>query len=537
MVFFRKGTSSSDTNKVHSKWLKIAFPLVIATLIIVLAVVCVNVFIITGTGDRVFYSPDGLYAYIVDGKGAYFISGQSFRAFEGDVFFGQTTPDQSRYILLYNDRHLVTYEGVTETEIASDVQQVRAVNNKGCFYMKGEHPHLWYYDFASGENIDVGFEDMTLYFSSGMTSLVAIDENIDMFMFSCTDKKARLLCNLGKDDDGEICCVADNGSNVIWSRKSGNEFSIYTLINDVPERIGRLTNLRKYSSIYAKYFDDDLSFVVYSPGSKQILLSNKGEIVEVSLPGVLGYEDMVSLSGLPIDSDDDRIETVLLFVRKNWDTDEGSIYRMTMDGELFLEIEGAYLEEANLNGNDCLIIVDGYLYFLNKDHDLLRKRLGRDSIEPITTNVEAFSISPTGTYAYICKSGGLYYWEISDKSMQLNLITSGFENDNIFYLSNRDDTVFYIQSREKIKNTYLYKGDAYQVNIGETPRLLMKDTLKILYTGDRYISSNSPLISVYESTNEEDEIIRSFWLEENGMFEKVFVNGHMSSCFSTIGED
>ena len=37
------------------------------------------------------------------------------------------------------------------------------------------------------------------------------------------------------------------------------------------------------------------------------------------------------LNGLPIDSDDDRIETFLLFVRRNWDADVGAIYQMTMD--------------------------------------------------------------------------------------------------------------------------------------------------------------------------------------------------------------
>lgn len=537
MLFSRKDTSTSGADKSSRKWLKITVSVAIATLIIAAIVVCVNVFMTAGTGDKVSYSPSGLYAYIVDGKGAYFIAGQNLRTFEGDIFFGQTTPDQSKYILLYNDRRLAIHEGEEETEIASDVLQVRAVSGEGCFYTKGGHQHLWYYDFASGENIDVGFEDMTLYLSKGKTSLVAVDEKLDMFMFSCADKEIHPLCNLGKDDDGKICCVADNGSNVIWSRKIGNEFSIYTLINGVPERIGRLTNPRKYSSAYAQYFDNDRSFVVYSPGSGQLLLSNKGKFIEVALPGVLGYENMVALNGLPIDSDDDQIETFLLFVRRNWDADVGAIYRMTIGGELLLEVEGAYLEDANLNGNDSPIIADGCLYFLNKDHDLLRKRLGEESIELITTDVNSFSMSPNGTYAYICKSGGLYYWKAADKLMQLNLITSSFSEDNVFYLSDHDDIVFYIQNRKEIKDTYSYKGDAYQVTIGETPKLLMKNTLDILYTGDQYINSKSPLISVYETADDEDEIIRSFWLESNGSFEKVFVNGHMSSYSSAIEGD
>lgn len=62
----------------------------------------------------------------------------------------------------------------------------------------------------------------------------------------------------------------------------------------------------------------------------------------------------------------------------------------------------------------------------------------------------------------------------------------------------------------------------------------MNDTINILHTGDRYISSNSPLISVYEATNNEDEIIKSFWFESNGRFEKIFTDGHMASCFSVI---
>lgn len=290
MLFSKKGTPTSDTDRSSRKRLKITVSVAITILVTIAIVICISIFMRIGAGDNVSYSPEGLYAYIVDSKSAYFVSGQNLCAFEGDIFFGQTTPDYSRYVLLYNNCRLVTYENTAEVEIASDVLQVRAVSSDGCFYMKGGHQHLWYYDFASGENIDVGFEDMTLYFSNGKTSLVAIDENLDMFMFSSADKKTRPLCNLGKDDNGEICCVADNGSNVIWGRKSGNEFSIYTLINGVPERIGRLTNPRKYSSAYAQYFDNDQSFAVYSPGSGQVLLSNRGEFTEVSLPGVLGYE-------------------------------------------------------------------------------------------------------------------------------------------------------------------------------------------------------------------------------------------------------
>ena len=524
--FSREDASAAGAKrkKLSKKQMSIAASVISVILITVVIVVCCNLSA-AYCENRVAYSPNGLYAYIANNGSAHFISDRGMRTFEGKISFGQTSPDQLHYIILYENFRLVAYEDAVETEISSDARQVRAVSNNGCFYLTGKHQHLWYYDFASRESVDIGFEDMALYFSDGLTSLIAINENLEMSMFSCTDKKTRLLCNIGENDHIKICCIADDGSNVIWSQKNGNEFSIYTMKNGAPERIGRLKNLGKYAFVQGRYFDDSRSFIVYSPGSGQLLLSNRGELIEVALPGILGDDSIVAFNGLPIDSDDDKTETFFLFVKKNKEAATGAIYRMTIDGELSLEVDGVYLDDSALDGNDRPIIVGDYLYFLNRDHDFFRKHLERESLELITTDTDAFSISPNGTYAYIYKSEALYYWKTADKSMQLNLIVGKFTEDNAFYLSNKDDTIFYIQDRERIGDSYRYKGNAYQAIIGESPRFLKENVISILNTGDRYVNSDSPLISIYESINDNGEILRSFWLRSDGEFKNIAMDG------------
>ena len=524
--FPRKDASAGGTKrkKLSKKQLCIAASVVSVILIMAVIAVCCSISA-SYRESGVAYSPNGLYAYIANDGSAHFISSdRGVRTFEGKISFGQTTPDQSRYIILYKNSHLVAYKDASETEISSDARQVRAVSNSGCFYMTGKHQHLWYYDFASGESVDVGLEDMTLYFSNGSTSLVAIDENLEMSMFSCTDKKVRPLCNFGENDNNQICCIADDGSNVVWSQKSENEFLIYTMKNGAPERIGRLRNSGKYSFVHGRYFDDSRSFIVYSSGSGQLLLSNRGKLIEVTLPGILGNGNIVAFNGLPIDSNDDKTGMFFLFVKKNKDAATGAIYRMTIDGELLLEADNVHLNDSALDGNDRPIIAGDYLYFLNKDHDFFRKHLEGESLELITTDADAFSISPNGTYAYIYKSEALYYWKTADKSMQLNLIVSKFADNNTFHLSNKDDIVFYIQDRERIEGSYRYKGNAYQAVIGESPRFLKENAINFVHTDSRYVNSESPFISIYESINDDGEILKSFWLRSGGEFKNIVMN-------------
>ena len=56
------------------------------------------------------------------------------------------------------------------------------------------------------------------------------------------------------------------------------------------------------------------------------------------------------------------------------------------------------------------------------------------------------------------KSGGLYYWETSDKKHKPNLISSSFTKEDSVYITNADDIIFYTADQKEITDSYRTHG-------------------------------------------------------------------------------
>lgn len=474
---------------------------------IVLAVVIVGIFVIKGIGgstafspDKVTYSPTGLNGYLDEYGNANFIVESDLITLPGPAQTARTSPDHKQQLVILEDKKLLLYSDEVRdgAEIASDVIAIRAVSDECVYYTVGEKQHLFVYDFAKKEISDIGFENSELSFSMKKNTVVGINENGEISHFCRINNKQQVLCNIGSDAD--IICVADDGSNLFWSVKSGNTFSIYTMRNGAPERIGKITNSEEYSYVYGYYYDNDKSCIIYSPNSTQLILYKDDIPNEIVLPGTKTYATLFNANGDYIDSDDDIISDFYISIRKNKSHNQSSLYKLSSDGSLTAIVEGIDGENYKLR--------DKCVFYINIDGDLYRKRIGAEGEDDkITTDVSSFCVSAAGKYVYIVKSGGLYYWDTSDKNYKLNLISSTFTDDDSVYVTNTDNVIFYDSEQQKINDSYRTHGTLYRYTIGESPVEITSKVMELILNDTEYYDVEHPLIRKYVSNEKYDYIV------------------------------
>lgn len=354
------------------------------------------------------------------------------------------------------------------------------------------------YDLSKKENIDIGFEDSNLTFSAGKNAVVGISSNGELLSYSRTTAEQKVLCNVGSDV--EILCVADDGSNLFWSNKSGNTYSIYSMKNGAPERVGKITNSEKYSSVSGYYYNNDKSCIIYSANSTQLILVTDDVSNEIVLPKTQTYKTMVNANGEYIDSDDDVIHEFYLSVKKNKNNDQCALYKLSPDGSLSAIADN--IADANYE------LRNGTVYYVNTDGDLYRKNLREEGDgDKITTDVDCVYISPLGKYAYIVKSGSLYYWETRDKECTLNLISSSFTSEDSINLTNADDIIFYTADQKEIKDSYRTHGTLYRYKVGDSSITITSKVLDVLTNDSKYCDADYPIIRTYVSNEKYDYIV------------------------------
>lgn len=507
---------------------KIKIPIIVSCCLAVIAVVCICCSLLlkgshSTNGKGIAYSPRGLWGYTDVNGNEYFIQNGEAVIFEGEAISGRTTPDHSKYIVLWKDETLMMYTGAQDkgAKIAETVSELSAVNDYGCFYQTTGKKQLYFYDFETGESIDTGLENTSITFSKGNKSVAGLNEKGELFIFSYGDTASKNLCNAGTDV--EICAVADDGSNVIWCNEDGNFSSVYMMVNGVPERIGKISMTNEYSTVSGTFFDNDKSFIIDSSRSPELLLSvDGGEVQEIMLPGVKGYGPFLDANGNYIDSDDDSMSEFYFQVLDNEDTMEEAIYRMSRDGEL-----KSIVSDANamwrLNGSDYCI-ADGKVYYINNDSDLAAVSLEKaNQTTEITTEVSDFYISCDSKYAYIVKSGSLYYCELSDSSYKLNLITNNFTNKDTLAVTDRGDTIYYINETQDVGDKYWDKGTLYCFTVGSEPRKLADNVMYIRSCDTRYVSVEQPIFIQYVS-NRMDGYVANVGTVSNDKFEILINN-------------
>lgn len=450
--------------------------------------------------DKITYSPNGLYAFYDKDNNVNFISGTDVISLKGPISAGITSPNHANRIARQEDKKLILYniENEDGIEIASDVEEIDAINDTCVYYSVGKKQHLFLYDFTKKEITDIGFENSDLTFSAKKNAVAAVSSNGELSVFSRNVSEPKVLCNAGTDSS--VICVADDGSNLFWSSKSGNTYSIYSMKNGAPERVGKITNSEKYSTVLGYYYDNDQSCIIYSANSTQLILVNNDIVNEIVLPGTKTYEIMVNSNGEYIDSDDDIIHDFYLSVKKNKNNDQCALYRLSKDGSLSIivdNIENSHYELRN-----------GMVYYVNTDGDLFQKILKEDGYgSKVTTDVDHIYVSPSGEYTYIVKSGGLYYWKTADKGYKLNLISSNFTSDDSVYISGSDDTIFYTSDQKEIAGTYLTHSTLYRYKVGNSAVMVASEVLDVLTNDSKYYDAEHPIIRTYVSNEKYDFVV------------------------------
>lgn len=474
---------------------------------IVLAVIVGGTLVFRSTGrdislphDKVTYSPTGLFSYIDKDGNANFIVENDLITLQGPIQTARTSPDHKKQLVITENKNLLLYSSEigNSAEIDSDVSSICAVNDECVYYTVGKTEHLFMYDFAKGETTDIGFEDSKLYFSSGKDTVVGINENGELLSFCKINGQQQILCNIG--DEADVICVADDGSNLFWSIKSGNTYSIYMMKNGAPERIGKISNSEKYSYVYGFYYDNDKSCILYSPNSTQLILFKNDTPTEIVLPGTKTYAALVNANGEYIDSDDDLINDFYISVRKNKSGDQSTLYKLSQDGSLTLIVENIDDENYELR-NNCI-------FYINSDGDLYKKKISDEGEgDKITTDVDRFFVSSAGKYVYIAKSGGLYYWDISDKDYKLNLISSTFTMDDSIYITNKDNVIFYDSEQQEISDSYRTHSTLNRYTIGESTVKVTSKVLGLVDSDTKYYDAEHPIIRKYVSNEEYDYVV------------------------------
>lgn len=487
------------------------------TTCIVLAIIVVGVIVVrsivgnTGLSQgKVAYSPRGLYSYLDEEGNANFIIGNEIITLPGPVQTARTSPDHKKQLVISEDKKLLLYSSEIENDmvIDSDVRSIPAINDECVYYTVGETQHLFLYDFAKEEITDIGFENSELSFSLIKNTAVSINESGELSSFCRINNQQQVLCNVG--DDADIICVADDGSNLFWRVKSGNTYSIYTMKNGTPERIGKITNSEKYSSVYGYYYDDDKSCILYSPNSTQMILYKNDTPNEIALPGTKTYATIVNANGEHIDSDDDIINDFYISVRKNKNGDQSTLYQLLPDGSLTEIVENIDDDSYEIR-NKCV-------FYINTDGDLYRKKIGDEGEgNKITTDVSRFFVSPVGKYVYIVKVGGLYYWNVSDKNYKLNLISSTFTVNDSVYVTNKDNVIFYDSEQQGINDSYRTHGTLYRYTIGESTVTVTTKVMDLIINDTEYFDAEHPVIRRYVS-NEKSEYIVDYGTFSEGAY-------------------
>ena len=248
------------------------------------------------------YVKRGAVGYVsAEGNASFLIDGDRVK-FSGGIVTARTSPDYSKYIILNDSGELLLYinpEGASQ-KIAENVYEISEVNNQGVFIKEKSAERLKFYYFDGKKEFDTGFDgDYTIQYSANGMSVAGLDAEGELYIYTVGNDSVN---NLGKaGEEIELCAVADSGENVIWSDEKDQNICVYMMQNGAQERIGKLGKPEQYHSVYAYFFDDGKSFIVYSAKAGKMLLSIDCEYPrEINIAGVKGYGGIMDQDGRPI---------------------------------------------------------------------------------------------------------------------------------------------------------------------------------------------------------------------------------------------
>lgn len=519
--------NSGDITAVpdKKKGLKLILPLAAAAVVIIIGIIVIpGILKTTSVQSHVEYSKRGTSAYMDDNHTAYFFTDSGTIKLDGSAEDARTTPDYSKYVFLDTD-NVLSYKTSEETEfskISDNTFSIKAVSNKGCFYTK-EETGLAYFNFESGKETAIGFDEYDTLYSAGNLSVAGVNEDGQLYLFSDGNESPESICNIG--DDASILAVADDGSNIIWAEYDDNTKDIFMLKDGIPERIGVLANKEDYYYTTANFFADGKSLVVYSPFNSSILISvNGSDVEEISLPGVMGFGSLFDANGVYIDSEDDNMSEFYLSVLDNEDAEVQSIYKWTPDDgltEIASNISCASWNRlGKFDNSSDYILTDQYIYYIDGNQDFCKKALNGKAdqeTEKITTNVDIAYMPKAGGYAYVVKNDIIYYIDLADKENTLNMICVNFTSDSLLYTTDAANVIYYIVDMNESEDGYWSKGTLYQYTVGEKPAKIAEDIMGLIKKDSLTYHSETPIIRQYVS-NQKVNLVQNYATIEDGKY-------------------
>lgn len=542
--------------------------IIAAVAMISIVIVCFSKLSSRSNYSNMEYQARGISA-IVDNAGTafFFIDGQTV-SFEGDFSNGVCTPDHKKFVLLNFDGTLQLYASKDSepVSIASDVEQIIRVTDDGFAYTinelvsiedilekmsesfiadksitelrtefddsysdsisdakrfykeklgyiytsDGKNNKMNIYDFKKGINVELENSSDGVSFADNSLTFARIDTKFKLSIYVEGTDSVKELCNVGENAD--LCGLSADGQNIIWSEEKDGELLVYTLKNNVPERIGKLGKKQKYS-LPPKVIFFDKGFVVTCKEYNTLIFEKNDEVKEVTFNGVMNLYSLLDSNGNYIENDTCNTEFFYFTARKSKDGYISRLYKLDMTGNI---------QEIVSDLSSQFYIKRNKIFYLNNDKDFFIANLESNGMldsRRITTEISYLKISDDGSTAYVAKADGLYYWNTNDNSYQLNLINNNYGANSEVYLTENGDSIFYLTDMQEISDTYSKMGTLYYYKKGTSETQNIATKVYTLKKNDsKNYSSTNPIIVQYSKKNSDGKKLYNIGLlDDNKM--------------------
>ena len=538
---------------------------IVAVAMICIVIVCFSKFSFRSNYSNVEYPERGISA-IVDNAGTafFFIDGQIV-SFEGDFSNGICTPDHKKFVLLNFDGTLQLYTSPDSEPISitSNVERIIKITNDGFAYavnkqvstedilkkmsenyrvdkslieLKKEFANSYsdsisdakkfykekvgyiytsdsekdkinVYNFKKSNNVELENSSNEVIFADNSLTFAKIDKKHKLSTYVEGTDSVKILCNVG--ENAKLCGISADGQNIIWSEEKDDKLFIYTMKNNVPERIGKLGKTKKYSFYPNVIFFDD-GFVVTCKEYNTLIFAKNDEVKEVTFSGVMNLYSLLDANGNYIRNDSCNTEFFYFTASKSKDGNISRLYKLDMTGNI-QEIVSDLSSQFYIKGNK--------IFYLDGDNDFYIANLDSKGISDssrVTTEISYLKVSDDGSTAYIVKANGLYYWNTTDNSYQLHLISNNFGVDSEIYFTENGDSIFYLTNMHEIADTYSKIGTLYYYKKGTSePQYIASQVYTLKSNDSKNYSSTNLIIVQYSRKNSDGEKLYNIGLLNN----------------------
>ncbi len=475
-------------------------------------------------------SPQSRNALIDNDGNAYFFLDTDIIRYQGSYESGKMVPDQTKYLLLDKEGVLTMQQSdsMQKTQIDTSVFGLYYTSDAGVYYATSEKG-MCYYQFSDGVSYELGVPLVSAIGCFGNTALACIDSESNIYVYISGQSQAEYLCTA--EEGADILAVSDDGYKVMWEKQTEEGYEIYLIKNGKSSSIGVLKT-EKDNPVYATFFNGGKGYMVYSEGATNILLfGGSGNPLNVNLGGYTSDTTGFDCEGRGIDSEDDNIKKFFIPVISEDDESVETLYSIVLDGK-----KTSKLAAGPLSLNDNYYLTNGYIYYVDENKNFIRQRIdGTSTADPenYVESVTSVNIPTDNEYAYVRKSGTLYYTPLDTVYGTLNKISDNISEDDKIYTTDDTKTIYYITDLKDVEGTDKKIGTLYRYTVGGTPEKIADNIYEVYGDpssstyGDGYfghdINAKMPYIAYYQ-TNADNTITQNVGTIYNDRFAIVIEN-------------